>query len=353
MEKLFAYLSYADAPRALEWLSAVGFAVVARVDSGDGRVEHAEVRLGDATVMVFSRDQPYENRALLDASTGGGLYLQVADVDGIFAKAVAAGGRPVIKPEDTEWGGRRGRVLDLEGNEWTFGTYEPGARDEAVGRALQMVPLVHVDEVEVAAAFFETLGAQVVAQATDGDFARLRFTSGDEIQLLGHPPNPEQDTGLVELTAVVGDLDPIQTALDTGHAPSVTAQNTGFGRQAIYRIPGGPPLKINEFPAHTTPAASRAFFVVELTLAFPDLDTVKATEPELLAAHLDNSARQHAAGELLMAGLFLDATGTLESMSVLASEDAAHRFLESDPFLRAGYATSSRVRPWANMFATD
>ncbi|MEP6953152.1 MAG: hypothetical protein ABI950_03700 [Solirubrobacteraceae bacterium] len=32
----------------------------------------------------------------------------------------------VFGPEDTEWGTRRARVLDLDGYEWSFGTYQPG-----------------------------------------------------------------------------------------------------------------------------------------------------------------------------------------------------------------------------------
>ena len=38
-----------------------------------------------------------------------------------------AGCSEVISPEDTEWGTRRARVLDPEGVEWSFGTYDPYA----------------------------------------------------------------------------------------------------------------------------------------------------------------------------------------------------------------------------------
>ncbi|QNE36436.1 bleomycin resistance protein [Leifsonia shinshuensis] len=132
--ELSAYLAYRDASSALDWFAAVGFDVVARFDAADGRVEHAEVRAGDAAIMVSTSDQAYESRALLGTTTGGGLYLRVDDVDAVFARAVDAGGRAVIAPEDTDWGGRRARVLDPEGNEWSFGTYRPGgttaARDD-------------------------------------------------------------------------------------------------------------------------------------------------------------------------------------------------------------------------------
>jgi uncharacterized glyoxalase superfamily protein PhnB len=47
-------------------------------------------------------------------------------VDDHFERAVATGATVVFPPEDTEWGTRRYRVLDPEGNEWSFGSYRPG-----------------------------------------------------------------------------------------------------------------------------------------------------------------------------------------------------------------------------------
>ena len=126
--RLYAYLSYPDAPAALRWLDAVGFETVRRQDGADGSVQHAEVRLGDAVVMVATDDAPYAKPALVGRSTGQGLYLLVDDVDAVHARALAAGGTEVFAPEDTEWGTRRARVLDPGGTEWSFGTYEPGAR---------------------------------------------------------------------------------------------------------------------------------------------------------------------------------------------------------------------------------
>lgn len=124
--KLFAYLSYPDAPAALEWMERVGFAVVSRQDGAAGKVVHAEVRLGDAVLMVASDDAGYERPALHGQSTGQGLYLLLEDVDGFYRSALAAGATSVIEPESTEWGARRARVLDPQGQEWSAGTYEPG-----------------------------------------------------------------------------------------------------------------------------------------------------------------------------------------------------------------------------------
>ena len=127
--RLSAYLSYGSAPAALAWLRAVGFEVVARQDGPDGRVAHAEVRMGEIVLMLADADDQYTVPPLRGVSSGSGLYLLLgtaADVDDWYLRAVEAGGRTVIPPEDTPWGSRRARVLDPEGHEWSAGTYQPG-----------------------------------------------------------------------------------------------------------------------------------------------------------------------------------------------------------------------------------
>jgi hypothetical protein len=42
MTALFAYLTYRDAPAAIDWLEATGFRVVTRHSGDDGAVLHAD-----------------------------------------------------------------------------------------------------------------------------------------------------------------------------------------------------------------------------------------------------------------------------------------------------------------------
>lgn len=76
--------------------------------------------------MLASDDEAYDVPILRGRSVGTGLYLQSDQVDELYRRAVGAGGRPVIEPEDTEWGTRRARVLDPGGREWSLGSYAPG-----------------------------------------------------------------------------------------------------------------------------------------------------------------------------------------------------------------------------------
>lgn len=126
-EPLHAYLSYRDTDAALTWMEALGFPVIARQAADDGSLAHAEVRVGDSVVMVGGFDDDYEAPRLRRRSVGYGLYVPTDDVDGDYERALAAGSRPVIVPEDTPWGGRRARVLDPGGYEWSFGSYRPAS----------------------------------------------------------------------------------------------------------------------------------------------------------------------------------------------------------------------------------
>ncbi|MGW1251128.1 VOC family protein [Streptomyces sp. NPDC002535] len=123
---LHAYLSYTDAAAAIDWLESVGFVTAVRQDDEAGRVVHAELRLGQAVIMLASADASYAVPALKGVSTGSGLYVVTPSVDELHDRAVRSGGTSVIAPEDTAWGSRRARVLDPEGREWSFGSYTPG-----------------------------------------------------------------------------------------------------------------------------------------------------------------------------------------------------------------------------------
>lgn len=132
MTTLHTYFSYRDAAKALSWLGeAFGFETTMRYDNEAGVLTHAEARLGDAAIIVFSDDGQHYDRMLPKANemVGHGAYLAVAnnaEVDAVWERAIGVGAVPVWQPESTEWGNYRCRVRDPEGYEWTFGTHKPG-----------------------------------------------------------------------------------------------------------------------------------------------------------------------------------------------------------------------------------
>jgi uncharacterized glyoxalase superfamily protein PhnB len=112
---------YDDARAAIAFLGeAFGFAEHA-VYEDEGVVGHAELKLGDAYIMVG------------DARAGGTrypsgpttTYVVVDDPDAHCARAVAAGAELVQELTDKDYGSREYAAKDPGGNVWSFGTYLP------------------------------------------------------------------------------------------------------------------------------------------------------------------------------------------------------------------------------------
>src|SRR4051812_13844001 len=96
------------------------------------------------------------------------------------------------------------------------------------------------------------------------------------------------------------------------------------------------------------------YYVVEMTVPYASLAEVQAAAPQALAEHIRRSAGLHRAGDVLMAGAFLEPDaedGHLRTMAVCRTRAAAENFVTGDPFVRNGTVLAHRIRAWANMFA--
>lgn len=93
--------------------------------AGDGRIRHAELKLGDDLIMFGSYDDggPPDSRAGTIS-----LYIAVGDPDAVHARATQAGAEVVRELTDTDQGSGEFSVRDPEGNLWSFGTYNPHDR---------------------------------------------------------------------------------------------------------------------------------------------------------------------------------------------------------------------------------
>ena len=119
------YLSYRDGKAALAFLeTAFGFKPVIQNFDDDGTLVHAEMAFGNGVILMGTADLPRGTP---------GIYVVVEDVAAHHAQAMAAGATLVYGPEKTEWGTERYRVTDPEGQEWTFGTYQPQTEPPCLG----------------------------------------------------------------------------------------------------------------------------------------------------------------------------------------------------------------------------
>ncbi|GAA3128701.1 hypothetical protein GCM10017600_85220 [Streptosporangium carneum] len=91
---------------------------------GDGdRVDHAELSWPQGGGVMLGGVRDSEDDAWPLSPGTFGAYVVTDAPDEVFARAVAAGARPVREPYDTDYGSRDFVVRDPEGNRWSFGTY--------------------------------------------------------------------------------------------------------------------------------------------------------------------------------------------------------------------------------------
>jgi PhnB protein len=113
------------AAQALDWYKrALGAVENSRAVGPDGKILHAEIRIGDS--VVFLNDAMMGGKG--PKGFGGSpasLWVYVDDCDALFNRAVEAGAQtsgPMGKMADQFWGDRTGTFVDPYGYQWTIAT---------------------------------------------------------------------------------------------------------------------------------------------------------------------------------------------------------------------------------------
>lgn len=123
----FPEILYTDADAGIAWLArALGFKAGEVYRDDDGTIQHAELDLDGATVMIASAGVGREPFSALPA--GGTLvYTAVDEVDPLYERCKEAGADIALELTETDYGSRDFTVRDPEGNLWAFGTYRPSS----------------------------------------------------------------------------------------------------------------------------------------------------------------------------------------------------------------------------------
>lgn len=133
------YLIVSDAARALEFYQqAFGATETMRLNGPAGKIMHAEIRLGDSTIMLA--DEFPEMQAVSPTTlkgTAGSLMVYVADVDSRFQQAVAAGATIKRAVQDQFYGDRSGTLIDPFGHVWTLSTHTEDLSPEEIGKRFE------------------------------------------------------------------------------------------------------------------------------------------------------------------------------------------------------------------------
>jgi PhnB protein len=119
-------LTLDNAAQAIEWYKkGLGAEEVARATGPDGKILHAELRIGDSLIMLNDAMMGGKGPKALGGSPAS-LWIYVEDCDALFKRATSAGAQvpagPMGQMQDQFWGDRSGTLTDPHGYTWTIAT---------------------------------------------------------------------------------------------------------------------------------------------------------------------------------------------------------------------------------------
>ena len=126
------YISVKGAADAIEYYKkAFGAIELFRMAGPDGKIGHAEIKIGDSPIMLA--DEYPEMEFVSPKTLGGspvGLMIYVDDVDTVYNRSIAAGGQEVKPLQDQFSGDRSGTLKDPFGHVWTVATHKEDVSEE-------------------------------------------------------------------------------------------------------------------------------------------------------------------------------------------------------------------------------
>jgi uncharacterized glyoxalase superfamily protein PhnB len=132
------HLVVRDAAAAIAFYAkAFGAEELFRMPGPGGVVLHAEVRIGDSTVMLG--EEAPERGASSPKTIGGSpvsLLIYLKDVDASFARAAQAGCTVEMPPTDMFWGDRYGKLHDPFGHRWALATHTEDLSPEEMAKRM-------------------------------------------------------------------------------------------------------------------------------------------------------------------------------------------------------------------------
>ena len=114
---------------------AFGAKEMVRMPMPDGKIAHAEIRIGDSVVMLG--DESPQMGATAPQTIGGtatAVFLYVKDVDKAFAQATAAGATTEMAPTNMFWGDRYCKFADPFGHKWSMATHIEDVPPKEMGK---------------------------------------------------------------------------------------------------------------------------------------------------------------------------------------------------------------------------
>jgi PhnB protein len=135
------YLYIDGAAAAIEFYKkAFGATETLRLPGANGKVGHAEIKIGDSTVMLADESEPMG--AFGPKHYGGvcaSFMVYVPDVDAMFKAAVEAGATVKRPLADQFYGDRTGGIEDPFGHHWYLATHIKDVSPDEMTQAMEQM----------------------------------------------------------------------------------------------------------------------------------------------------------------------------------------------------------------------
>lgn len=116
-----------NAAQAIDFYKkALGAEELVRMPSPDGKIMHAELKIGDSVIFI-SEESPNMGFCKSPQTLGGctgTLNVYVSDADKTFNQSISAGAKETVPIADMFWGDRYGIVTDPYGYVWGIATHK-------------------------------------------------------------------------------------------------------------------------------------------------------------------------------------------------------------------------------------
>jgi PhnB protein len=116
---------------------AFGAVELMRMPMPNGRLGHAELKIGDSVIMLA--DENPESGIHSPQHYGGtpvSVLLYVENVDAVFEQAVSSGAKAVRAPQDMFYGDRTSSLIDPFGHSWYIHTHVKDVSPEEMQSAM-------------------------------------------------------------------------------------------------------------------------------------------------------------------------------------------------------------------------
>ena len=130
------YLVMQECGKAIDFYKqAFGATELFRMPAGDGKVGHAEIKIGNSILMLADEypDMGYKGPKAY-GGTPVSLMIYVNDCDAVFSQAVKNGATVQRPLADQFYGDRSGTVVDPFGHVWTISTHKEDVPPDEMSR---------------------------------------------------------------------------------------------------------------------------------------------------------------------------------------------------------------------------